>query len=108
VLDGGNIPWNGLATEYGYLTNSMKDYFTTTNQATILNAKLRYEFLVNKYPNLDSNNFLVNGSNSPLYAFKDTPNTSSSHQSSWLLLYAGIGILLNVYFIFRKKKSIKA
>jgi len=105
VLDGINIPWSNLATEYGYLTNAMKDYFTTTNQATILSARLRYEFLVNKYPTLDANNFLVNGSNTQLYAlsFEDRP-PSGNREILSLIIFSSI-ITLLVLQIFDKKRK---
>ncbi len=105
VLDGINIPWNNLATEYGYLTNAMKDYFTTTNQATILSARLRYEFLVNKYPTLDANNFLVNGSNTPLYAFRFETQTIRTHSEIlWMVMFSGIMGLLILQIVDKKRK----
>jgi hypothetical protein len=105
VLDGGNIPWNSLATEYGYLTNAMKDYFTTTNQATILSARLRYEFLVNKYPTLDANNFLVNGSNVPLYALRFEPQ-SITMQTELLYVFFGATLIL-IFTIYYKKRKLR-
>ena len=106
VLDGINIPWNNLSTEYGYLTNAMKDYFTSTNQATILNARLRYEFLVNKYPTLDANNFLVNGSNTPLYAFRfdNGPENNPGHYI-YLLIFSSILGLFVIQMFDKKRKQ---
>jgi endonuclease I len=105
VLDGGNIPWNGLATEYGYLTNSMKDYFTTTNQATILSARLRYEFLINKYPSLDANNYLINGNNTPLFALKFDEEREVTPTTSLLLttIFAGFMSFLIREFLKKRK-----
>jgi hypothetical protein len=105
VLDGGNIPWNGLATEYGYLTNSMKDYFTTTNQATILSARLRYEFLINKYPSLDANNYLINGNNTPLFALKFDEQREVTPTTSLLLttIFAGFMSFLIREFLKKRK-----
>ena len=105
VLDGINIPWNSLATEYGYLTNAMKDYFTTTNQATILSARLRYEFLVNKYPTLDANNFLVNGSNTPLYAFRfDVQLDTNPNAFIYMVLFSSLIGFVFVQFLDKKRK----
>ncbi|MBM3909788.1 MAG: lamin tail domain-containing protein [Firmicutes bacterium] len=105
VLDGINIPWNSLATEYGYLTNAMKDYFTTTNQATILSARLRYEFLVNKYPTLDANNFLVNGSNTPLYAFSfDVQPDTNPNAFIYLMLFSSLIGFVFLSFLDKKRK----
>ncbi|MFZ9197651.1 MAG: endonuclease [Bacilli bacterium] len=106
VLDGANIPWNNLATEYDYLTNAMKDYFTSTNQATILSARLRYEFLVNKYPTLDANNFLVNGSNTPLYAFRfeQTPESNASN-FTYLLIFSSVLGLFFIQLVDKKRKQ---
>jgi endonuclease I len=105
VLDGGNIPWNGLATEYGYLTNAMKDYFTTTNQATILSARLRYEFLINKYPSLDANNYLINGNNTPLFALKFDEQREVTPTTSLLLttIFAGFMSFLIREFLKKRK-----
>jgi endonuclease I len=105
VLDGVNIPWNSLATEYGYLTNAIKDYFTTTNQATILSARLRYEFLVNKYPTLDANNFLVNGSNAPLYAYRFEPRSVTMQlERFYLMMFSSISSLFVFTLLYKKRK----
>lgn len=105
ALDGGNIPWNSLATEYGYLTNSMKDYFITTNQATILNARLRYQFLINKYPSLDANNYLINGNNTPLFALKFDEQREATPTTSLLLttIFAGFMSFLIREFLKKRK-----
>lgn len=105
ALDGGNIPWNGLATEYGYLTNAMKDYFTTTNQATILSARLRYEFLINKYPSLDANNYLINGNNTPLFSLKFDEQRDTTPTTSLLLttIFAGFMSFLIREFLKKRK-----
>lgn len=105
TLDGINVPWNDLASEYGYLTNAMKDYFTSTNESTIVSARLRYEFLVNKYPTLDANNFLVNGSNTPLYRIRIPGVASSNTIDGAFLSFLFGGLLIQTTFLIKRRKK---
>jgi len=104
-LNGNNIPWNNLASEYNFLDNNMKDYFATTTQSTIVDARLRYVYLINKYANLNANNFLVNGNNAPIYSlnkvFKDSP---TKHLSTLEILIM-FGLITPLILIIKSKKA---
>jgi hypothetical protein len=60
---------------------------------------------VNKYPTLDANNFLVNGSNTPLYAFRFETQTISTHSEIlWIVMFSGIMGLLILQIVDKKRK----
>ncbi len=106
ALNGGNVPWSSLADEYGYLPGVMKEYFTTTTQGSLDAAKNRYQFLTTKYPSLKSaNNFLVNGSNVPLYALRFEPQ-SFTMQTEILYIFFGATLIL-IFTIYYKKRKLR-
>jgi endonuclease I len=66
-LDGINIPWNELKEEYLWMSSNAKDDFKNSSNSDILNAKQRYQFLINKYAAFNEDNFMVDGNNQLLF-----------------------------------------
>jgi hypothetical protein len=61
------IPWSQLKSEYLAISSYAKDVFVTNGDETIADARARYQVLINAYPTLASDNWLVDGQNDVVY-----------------------------------------
>jgi hypothetical protein len=94
------------------MANETKDYFVdsgTTNQI-VLDARARYVYLINKYSNLASNQFMKDGEGLP-YSVVDSdksinPSTSGSHSYLLFVFFGGL-IIAGAYSIIRKQIIVK-
>lgn len=100
--------WNTLAAEYNYMDTSSKALFKSAipngdNTTDITGAKARYELLINSYPALYANNFMVDGSNDVIF---DSPTelTKAPLTNGIILLSVLSIITLLGYFFLNKKK----
>lgn len=110
TLDGVNVPWSTLKTNYNALTGSQKDYFYYNSTGDIPAAKARYQFLINKYPTLKADNFIMNSSGVVLYAAN--PNAivpavteTNAFMNIVLISLAGITAMGAYFLIGRKRKE---
>jgi uncharacterized protein YjdB len=111
LLQGDDVDWTYLSNEYGYMQPDSKNYFvaeSTTNQS-IVDAIERYEYLINKYASLYSNNFMEDGDGTPLIILSGFPNQSQGYNSVngfAVLILITITILpTSVFLLIRRQKT---
>jgi endonuclease I len=108
TLEGDNSPWSELSQEYGYLPSEMKQYVAISNDQPIVDARERYQFLINKYSVLYANNFLVNGQNTPVFATRGVVGfmMAVEEDHAWIIIMSAfIGF---VSLIIKKRNSNKS
>lgn len=92
------IPWSQLKSEYLALSSAEKDAFVDSSDEIILDAKARYQVLINRYPTLAADNWLVDGDNVVVYASSGSMIHDMVNSDSWVLfgmmaiVLASIGI----------------
>ncbi len=103
VLDGGNVDWTYLSDEFGYMIGDAKDYFVDdlTIDESIVSARERYMYLINKYANLETDSFMEDSLGNPYSNRNSDINISkSSNESSNLIAIilmfgiAGVGLYI--------------
>lgn len=99
------IPWAQLKSEYLALSAIEKDAFVDSTDETILDAKARYQVLINKYPTLASDNWLVDGDNVVVYASSASLVRDMANNDSWVLLGLMVIILssISIGFVLLRK-----
>ncbi len=112
ALDGGNVPWTTLETEYTTLSNDAKNYFVAsgTTDAEIVGARDRFVFLYNKYKptHLSWNYFLVSSTNAqynPLAANPEMVQKGINFESmSTIIVISGLFLLGTGFYLFGRKR----
>jgi hypothetical protein len=112
TLDGDQVPWPSLGSVYADLSNESKDYFVDedTNNQYVVEARLRYTFLINKYSNLASDPFMVDSEDNPytgsVYAINPLYGTSLLSNLA-LIIYILFAVILLSGTIYIQKRRIK-
>jgi len=111
-LNGVNIPWSTLATEYETLSDSAKNYFVgTVTDTEIIGARERYLYLIDAYSAFTANKFMVNSLGAPYTGIIDPvlpPVINPSQNSAALLIIVAITFALaggTAYIYKRKQRS---
>lgn len=99
------IPWSQLKSEYLALSATEKDAFVDSTDETVLDAKARYQVLINKYASLASDNWLVDGDNVVVYASSVSLVRDMANNDSWVLLGLMVIILssISIGFVLLRK-----
>ncbi len=100
------IPWAQLKSEYLALSINEKNAFAYGIDEIIVDARARYQVLINKYSTLAADNWLVDGENNVLYA--SPQNIIYAPQASNLLIFAiifGLTALSVLSIVILKKHS---
>jgi hypothetical protein len=100
------IPWAQLKSEYLALSINEKNAFAYGTDEIIVDARARYQVLINKYSTLAADNWLVDGENNVLYA--SPQNIIYAPQASNLLIFAiifGLTALSVLSIVILKKRS---
>lgn len=109
ALDGANIPWATLSAAYEALSAGAKDYFCSSADPSIANAKARYKYLIDKYPTLKADNFIKDSNGTVLYAANpasDGANAANLTDSSLIAFIGIIGLIGFIgYMLFQKRKA---
>lgn len=96
-LNGGSVNWSYLSNEYGYMVSLSKDqFYDNTTDDDILAAKERYEYLIKKYANLATNNFIKNSNNNVLISLSAATTSGLSKNDSQNILFALMIIMLTI------------
>lgn len=104
--------WTDLANEYAFMDSSTKAiFFSTTsnpNGIGVAGAKARYYFLITKYQDLKSTNFMRDGSNNPIYSLSNHLVGYSSNSNTEIFIVLGLSVasILSFYFFSKKKKAL--
>ena len=109
-LEGYNIDWNNLSLEYNSMVASSKTYFVNeTSNSNINNAKERYLFLLYKYGNIFTDNFILDSSGNPLLQNRiiNVGVSSTIVEVNLNIIGFAVIILFMVSFIIIKKSLIK-
>lgn len=113
TLDGGSAPWTSLGNEYSTLSAAAKDYFVAggTTETNVVNARVRYEFMITKYVAFQSNNFMVGSAGAkyvPAYANGSTYNpTASKNNSIFLIVIVGLSSFTYLTYLYALKRKSK-
>ena len=96
LLQGGDVDWEYLSDEYGYMASEAKNYFTDagTTDEDILASLERYEYLIGKYDNLSSDNFVVDGSGAPVYALNPIQSEIVVSNNKFIPLYLYVSMFI--------------
>lgn len=112
VLNGGSVDWSYLSNEYSYMANLSKDrFYSESIEDDIAAAKERYQYLIEKYPTLASNNFIKNSAGNP-YLSTSVPSVSTmDHYSDKNVMYWMVSLIviissLGVIFYLKKQESL--
>ncbi len=110
-LDGGSVDWVYLSDEYGYMDDNTKDYFVnedTTDEEIDL-ALERYLYLIDKYANLSSNQFIEDSLGQPYNVSEAVtePMQSKIKEYSFIAVTL-ISVLSLGVFINLKKRALDA
>jgi len=103
------IPWAQLKSEYLSLSSAAKDEFVDSIDATIADARARYQVLINAYSTLAADNWLVDGDDNVVYS-SALVITGDVDSQRVLLVMAGFAIIissLGACFLFRRRKPTK-
>jgi hypothetical protein len=110
-LDGGSVDWVYLSDEYGYMDNDTKDYFVNedTTDEEIGLALERYLYLIDKYANLSSNQFIEDSLGQPYNVSEAVtePMQSKIKEYSFIAVTL-ISVLSLGVFVNLKKRAIDA
>jgi hypothetical protein len=109
-LEGYNIEWNNLSLEYNSMVASSKTYFVNeTSNSNINNAKERYLFLLYKYGNIFTDNFILDSSGNPLLQNRviNVGVSSTIVEVNLNIIRFAVILLFMVSFIIIKKSLIK-
>ena len=101
------IPWAQLQSEYLTLSASTKDAFVVSTNELALDAKARYQVLINKYSSLASDNWLVDGDGDPVYSSAIISSDLQVNTNAGLLLGVSMIIISTIglaVILFRKRK----
>jgi len=111
-LDGGNVDWDYLSDEYGYMADLSKDrFYSETIEDDIAAAKERYEYLIDKYPMLAANNFVKNSAGTPYFS-TSSPSISTMNQASetnaiyWIVTLLFVVCSFGVIYYLKKPRII--
>ncbi|HOJ44787.1 MAG TPA: hypothetical protein PK340_01945 [Bacilli bacterium] len=110
-LEGDEVPWTTLATEYGTLSNDAKDYFVNseTTEANVVAARDRYVFLYNKYgSSMEWEYFLKSSTGvnySPAQSMNEPRVPLVNDELAYVLLVGGAIFMIAsaAYIVFRKR-----
>lgn len=113
TLDGDDAPWTSLAAEYGFMDDEAKDYFDTSSDAVIVQTRERYSFLINKYPTLAANNFMVDSKNQPIVQLSlqlqaDVKDEKTLNGNVIVLLSFSVLFSVSIFIVLRKKDTINS
>jgi hypothetical protein len=111
TLEGDDVDWSALASEYATLSGDAKDYFVVDGtDSEIVAARERYLFMVEKYPTLAANLFVVDSAGEP-YSDSYDPilppvnGGSNSNLALILMITISVGMLAGTAFIYLRKKN---
>jgi hypothetical protein len=111
TLEGDDVDWSALASEYATLSGDAKDYFVVDGtDSEIVAARERYLFMVEKYPTLAANLFVVDSTGEP-YSDSYDPilppvnGGSNSNLALILMITISVGMLAGTAFIYLRKKN---
>jgi len=111
ALQGDQVPWSTLATEYATLSAAAKDYFVAggTTEANVVAARTRYVFLWNKYKATPGwTNFLVSSTGTKYTADANQEAITTPIDSSIATLFIFASALIvsaGLVFIYRRKRA---
>lgn len=104
--------WTDLANEYAFMASSTKAIFVSTasnpDDLGVAGAKARYYFLITKYQDLKTTNFMRDGSNNPIYSLSNHLVGYSSNSNTEIFIVLGLSVasILSFYFFSKKKKAL--
>lgn len=99
------IPWNTLESEYLNIPDGAKDEFVDNANEIIADARARYQVLINKYPTLAADNWLVDGDDAVVFAAPQNLATGRI-QIDWIVVMTAIALTALTtasIFVFRKR-----
>lgn len=98
------IPWNTLESEYLNIPDGAKDEFVDNANEIIADARARYQVLINKYPTLAADNWLVDGDDIVVFAAPQNLATGRM-MIDWMVVMIAIALMaLTATFVFVLRK----
>ncbi|MFA5235776.1 MAG: hypothetical protein WC399_02870 [Bacilli bacterium] len=102
------IPWAQLKSEYLALSNDVQNEYAVSTQETIVDARARYLVLIEAYPTLAADNWLVDGSDDLVYELSlpiEYAEVNHSSATIFALLALAAFCLSFIYFKTMKTKE---
>ncbi|MFA5481213.1 MAG: hypothetical protein WC282_02380 [Bacilli bacterium] len=101
------IPWSQLKSEYLALSSAVKDEYVSSTNSVIIDARARYEVLINAYSILAADNWLVDGDNVAVFS-SNLVFESSTNSQTYAIAVVAISIILSalgLFYVVRKRRS---
>lgn len=103
------IPWSSLKSEYLAISSDAKDEFVDGTDETIADARARYQVLINRYPALAADNWLIDGEDNIVFAASSNYRVMNEQNPSlWVLVGFTIVLIssLGLLFISMRRRKV--